>query len=81
MKSKKPLIALNADIRGTRKDSPAFSFVQAGYYDSLVRSGAVRRYPRGWRVHGGHAVPCERCGAELAGMQESLAPVVRAHQA
>jgi putative glutamine amidotransferase len=41
MKSKKPLIALNADYRGTRKDSPAFSFVQAGYYDSLVRSGAV----------------------------------------
>ena len=41
MKSKKPMIALNADFRGTRKDSPAFSFVQAGYYDSLVRSGAV----------------------------------------
>ncbi|MGD9646542.1 MAG: gamma-glutamyl-gamma-aminobutyrate hydrolase family protein [Pirellulales bacterium] len=41
MKSKKPLIALNADYRGTRKDSPAFSFVQAGYYDSLVRAGAV----------------------------------------
>ncbi len=41
MKSKKPLIALNADFRGTRKDSPAFSFVQAGYYDSLTRSGAV----------------------------------------
>lgn len=37
----KPLIGLNADFRSARKDSPAFSFVQAGYFDSIVRAGGL----------------------------------------
>ena len=37
----KPLIALNADYRSARGDSPAFSYVQAGYFDSIVKSGGV----------------------------------------
>ncbi|MBX3414478.1 MAG: gamma-glutamyl-gamma-aminobutyrate hydrolase family protein [Pirellulales bacterium] len=38
---RKPLIGLNADYRSAKKDSPAFSFVQAGYYDSIARAGGV----------------------------------------
>jgi putative glutamine amidotransferase len=37
----KPLIGLNADYRGARKDSPALSYVSAGYYDSIERAGAI----------------------------------------
>src|SRR6185295_19458741 len=37
----KPLIGLNADYRAAKKDSPAFSYVCAGYYDAIVASGAV----------------------------------------
>lgn len=37
----KPLIGLNADYRSAKKDSPAFSFVQAGYYDAVMKAGAV----------------------------------------
>jgi putative glutamine amidotransferase len=37
----KPLIGLNADYRAARKDAPAFSFVCAGYYDSIVEAGGV----------------------------------------
>ncbi len=37
----KPLIGLNADYRSARKDSPAFSYICAGYYDSLVKAGAI----------------------------------------
>lgn len=37
----KPLIGLNADFRSARKDAPAFSYVAAGYYDALVKAGAV----------------------------------------
>jgi putative glutamine amidotransferase len=40
MKSK-PLIGLNADYRAAKKDSPAFSFVCAGYYDCLMQAGAI----------------------------------------
>ena len=36
---KKPLIGLNADYRAAKKDAPAFSFVCAGYYDSVVEAG------------------------------------------
>ncbi len=39
--NEKPLIALNADYRSARKDSPAFSYLCAGYYDSLVKAGAI----------------------------------------
>jgi putative glutamine amidotransferase len=38
---KKPLIGLNADYRTTKKDSPAFSFVAAGYYDCILAVGGV----------------------------------------
>lgn len=41
MKKQKPLIGLNADYRAAKKDSPAFSFICAGYYDSIVRAGGV----------------------------------------
>lgn len=37
----KPLIGLNADYRSAKKDSPAYSFVCAGYYDALVAAGAI----------------------------------------
>ena len=35
------MIGLNADYRSAKKDSPAFSFVAAGYYDSIVAAGGV----------------------------------------
>jgi putative glutamine amidotransferase len=41
MSHSKPLIGVNADFRAARKDSPAFSYLCAGYYDALVKSGAV----------------------------------------
>ena len=37
----KPLIGMNADFRAARKDSPAFSYICAGYHDSLIKAGAV----------------------------------------
>ncbi len=37
----KPLIGLNADYRAAKKDSPAFSYVCAGYYDSVERAGGI----------------------------------------
>jgi putative glutamine amidotransferase len=37
----KPLVAINADFRPARKDSPAFSYLSAGYYDSVVRAGGI----------------------------------------
>lgn len=39
--SAKPMIGLNADYRSARKDSPAFSYVCGGYFDSLVKAGAI----------------------------------------
>ena len=36
-----PLIGLNADFRSAKKDSPAFSYVCAGYYDCISRAGGV----------------------------------------
>jgi putative glutamine amidotransferase len=38
---KKPLIGLNADYRSSKKDSPAFTYVAAGYYDSISAVGGV----------------------------------------
>ena len=38
---RKPLIGLNADYRSARKDSPAFSYLCAGYPDSLIKVGAI----------------------------------------
>jgi putative glutamine amidotransferase len=37
----KPLIGLNADYRAAKKDSPAFSYVSAGYYDCIVEAGGI----------------------------------------
>lgn len=37
----KPLIGLNVDFRGARKDSPAFAYLCAGYFDALQRVDAV----------------------------------------
>jgi len=37
----KPLIGLNADFRSARRDSPAFAFLSAGYFDSLSKAGAI----------------------------------------
>lgn len=37
----KPLIGLNADYRSAKKDAPAFSYVQAGYFDAIVKAGGV----------------------------------------
>ncbi len=38
---KKPLIGLNADYRSAKKDSPAFTFVTAGYYDCITAVGGI----------------------------------------
>ncbi|MBX7168760.1 MAG: gamma-glutamyl-gamma-aminobutyrate hydrolase family protein [Pirellulales bacterium] len=40
MKSK-PLIGINADYRAAAKDSPAFSFVAAGYVDRIIAAGGI----------------------------------------
>jgi len=37
----KPLIGLNADYRAARRDTPAFAYLCAGYFDCLIRVGAV----------------------------------------
>jgi putative glutamine amidotransferase len=37
----KPLIGLNADYRAAKKDAPAFSYVCAGYFDAIVKTGGV----------------------------------------
>ncbi|MFZ5833728.1 MAG: gamma-glutamyl-gamma-aminobutyrate hydrolase family protein [Planctomycetota bacterium] len=37
----KPLIGVNADYRSSRKDAPAFAFLAAGYFDALIKAGAV----------------------------------------
>ena len=38
---KKPMIGLNSDFRGSRKDSSAVNFLWAGYPDSLLKAGAI----------------------------------------
>jgi putative glutamine amidotransferase len=37
----KPLIGINADYRSAKKDSPAFSYLSAGYYDAVVKAGGI----------------------------------------
>ncbi|MEX0677215.1 MAG: gamma-glutamyl-gamma-aminobutyrate hydrolase family protein [Pirellulales bacterium] len=37
----KPLIGLNADYRAAKKDAPAFTYVCAGYYDSVTAAGGI----------------------------------------
>ena len=38
---RKPLIGLNADYRSAKKDSPAYSFLTAGYYDRILAAGGI----------------------------------------
>jgi putative glutamine amidotransferase len=38
---RKPLIGLNAEFRAAKKDSPAFSFIAAGYYDAIIAAGGI----------------------------------------
>jgi len=37
----KPLIGINADYRAARKEFPAFSYLSAGYYESITKAGAI----------------------------------------
>src|SRR5262245_40134469 len=37
----KPIIGLNLDFRAAKKDSPAFAFITAGYFDAVTKSGGV----------------------------------------
>ena len=37
----KPLIGLNLDYRSSRKDSPAFAFLCAGYFDAVNKAGGI----------------------------------------
>lgn len=38
---KKPLIGLNADFRSARKESPALSYISAGYFDAITAAGGI----------------------------------------
>ncbi len=38
---RKPLIGINTDYREAQKNTPAFSIVFAGYYDALLKAGAI----------------------------------------
>lgn len=38
---RKPLIGLNSEYRTAKKDSPALSFIMAGYYDSIIKAGGI----------------------------------------
>lgn len=37
----KPLIGLNAEFKSAKKDSPAYSFLAAGYYDAIIQAGGI----------------------------------------
>ena len=37
----RPMIGVNVDYRSSRKDSPAYCFLHAGYCNSLLKAGAV----------------------------------------
>jgi putative glutamine amidotransferase len=39
--SEKPLIGLNAEYRSSRKDSPAVLYITAGYFNAILKSGAI----------------------------------------
>ena len=42
MKSQKPLIGINTDFRpAMKKDSYPFSWIHAGYYDSVIAAGGI----------------------------------------
>jgi len=37
----KPLIGVTTDYRSSRKDTPAYAFLTAGYFDCLTKAGAI----------------------------------------
>ena len=37
----RPMIGLNAEYRPARKDSSAYSYLSAGYYDSILAAGGI----------------------------------------
>lgn len=37
----KPIIAINADFRASRKEGPALSYLAAGYYDKISAAGGI----------------------------------------
>jgi putative glutamine amidotransferase len=37
----KPFIGINADYRSAKHDSPAFTYVAAGYYDAVLEAGGL----------------------------------------
>ena len=37
----KPIVGMNADFRSAKKDTPAYSFVAAGYYDAILQAGGL----------------------------------------
>ena len=39
--NRKPLIGLNAEFRSAKKDSPALSYLAAGYYDAISNVGGI----------------------------------------
>lgn len=39
--SAKPIIGLNADFRAEHRNTPAYSFLAAGYYQSVIRAGGI----------------------------------------
>ncbi|MGD0896241.1 MAG: gamma-glutamyl-gamma-aminobutyrate hydrolase family protein [Thermoguttaceae bacterium] len=41
MMASKLLIGINADYRGMRKDTPAYLYLYAGYFDAVVKAGGV----------------------------------------
>jgi putative glutamine amidotransferase len=38
---RKPLIGVNSEYRCAKKDSPALSFITAGYYDNISKAGGI----------------------------------------
>jgi len=38
---RKPLIGVNADYRPAQGNQPALSVITSGYYDSIIRAGAI----------------------------------------
>jgi len=37
----KPIVAINADFRSAKKDTPALCWVPAGYFDTIQRAGGI----------------------------------------
>ena len=37
----KPLIGINADFRAANRQTPAYSFLSAGYFESVKAAGAI----------------------------------------